>query len=93
MTTIFSPPTTSGSASIPKPRRWGRRSIRALFDKGYDGCWIGCTLACAHGVKDFVPTTGPYKGQKVFVDGPEYETIAGCGSNLGIFDPVYSSWR
>jgi aldehyde:ferredoxin oxidoreductase len=31
--------------------------------------------------------TGPYKGKKVFVDGPEYETIAGCGSNLGIFDP------
>ena len=23
----------------------------------------------------------------MFVDGPEYETIAGCGSNLGIFDP------
>jgi aldehyde:ferredoxin oxidoreductase len=60
---------------------------RRLFDKGYDGCWIGCTLACSHGVKDFVPTTGPYKGKKVFVDGPEYETIAGCGSNLGIFDP------
>jgi aldehyde:ferredoxin oxidoreductase len=38
-------------------------------------------------VKDFVPATGPHKGKKVFVDGPEYETIAGCGSNLGIFDP------
>jgi aldehyde:ferredoxin oxidoreductase len=44
-------------------------------------------VACAHGVKDFVPMTGPYRGKKVFVDGPEYETIAGCGSNLGIFDP------
>ena len=31
--------------------------------------------------------SGPYKGKKVFVDGPEYETIAGCGSNLGIWDP------
>ena len=48
---------------------------------------MGCTVACSHGVKDFVPLTGPYRGEKVFVDGPEYETIAGCGSNLGIFDP------
>jgi aldehyde:ferredoxin oxidoreductase len=48
---------------------------------------MGCTVACSHGVKDFVPITGPCKGKQVFVDGPEYETIAGCGSNLGIFDP------
>jgi aldehyde:ferredoxin oxidoreductase len=67
----------------------GMEVYRLLFDKGYDGCWIGCTLACAHGVRDFVPFTGPYKGKKVFVDGPEYETIAGCGSNLGIFDPFH----
>jgi aldehyde:ferredoxin oxidoreductase len=65
----------------------GREVFGSLFDPGYDGCWKGCTVACAHGVKDFVPVSGPYKGQKVFVDGPEYETIAGCGSNLGIFDP------
>ena len=39
--------------------------------------------------KDFIPSSGPYKGQRVFVDGPEYETIAGCGSNLGIFDPLF----
>ncbi|MBW2654997.1 MAG: aldehyde ferredoxin oxidoreductase C-terminal domain-containing protein, partial [Deltaproteobacteria bacterium] len=57
-----------------------------IFDKGFDGCWRGCTVACAHGVKDFSPFTGPYRGKKVFVDGPEYETIAGCGSSLGIFD-------
>jgi aldehyde:ferredoxin oxidoreductase len=73
----------------PDAVKMGQEVFRALFDKGYDGCWIGCTLACAHGVKDFVPTSGPYKGQKVFVDGPEYETIAGCGSNLGIFDPLF----
>jgi aldehyde:ferredoxin oxidoreductase len=48
---------------------------------------MGCTVACSHGVRDFVPLSGPYAGRKVFVDGPEYETIAGCGSNLGIFDP------
>jgi aldehyde:ferredoxin oxidoreductase len=65
----------------------GREAYGQLFDPGYDGCWMGCTVACAHGVRDFVPFSGPYKGQKVFVDGPEYETIAGCGSNLGIFDP------
>jgi aldehyde:ferredoxin oxidoreductase len=65
----------------------GREAYGQLFDPGYDGCWLGCTVACAHGVRDFVPFSGPYKGQKVFVDGPEYETIAGCGSNLGIFDP------
>ena len=34
-----------------------------------------------------MPLTGPYKGKKVLVDGPEYETIAACGSNIGIFDP------
>jgi aldehyde:ferredoxin oxidoreductase len=47
---------------------------------------MGCAMACAHAVKDFVPKTGSYKGQKVFVDGPEYETIAGVGSNCGIFN-------
>ncbi len=67
----------------------GQEVFRGLFDKGYDGCWVGCTLACAHGIKDFVPSTGPHKGQRVFVDGPEYETIAGCGSNLGVFDPLF----
>jgi aldehyde:ferredoxin oxidoreductase len=73
----------------PQAPNVGMEVYRLLFDKGYDGCWIGCTLACSHGVKDFVPSTGPYKGRKVFVDGPEYETIAGCGSNLGIFDPFH----
>lgn len=71
----------------PEAGNIGMDIYRRIFDAGYDGCWMGCTVACAHGVKDFVPVTGPYKGSKVFVDGPEYETIAGCGSNLGIFDP------
>ena len=65
----------------------GQAVFRRIFDPGYDGCWMGCTVACSHGVRDFVPVSGPYAGRKVFVDGPEYETIAGCGSNLGIFDP------
>jgi aldehyde:ferredoxin oxidoreductase len=57
------------------------------FDhSGPDGCWYGCTLACAHGVMCFVLRTGPYAGQSVFVDGPEYETLGAQGSNCGIFD-------
>jgi aldehyde:ferredoxin oxidoreductase len=62
---------------------------REKFDPGFDGCWMGCAVACSHGVKDFELTSGPHKGEKVFVDGPEYETIAGLGSNCGIFDPDY----
>ncbi|OQY08335.1 MAG: aldehyde:ferredoxin oxidoreductase [Desulfobacteraceae bacterium 4572_123] len=73
--------------SDPRANLIGKDIYQHLFDPGFDGCWLGCTVACAHGVKDFVPFTGPYKGKKVFVDGPEYETIAGCGSNMGIFDP------
>ena len=70
----------------PEASNLGQEVFRQIFDKGFDGCWMGCTVACSHGVRDFVPLTGPYKGRKVFVDGPEYETVAGCGSNLGIFD-------
>ena len=60
----------------------------ARFTQGIpDGCWYGCTLSCAHAVDGYQLRTGPYKGEKVIVDGPEYETIAGIGSNCGIFDP------
>ncbi|NQT64905.1 MAG: aldehyde:ferredoxin oxidoreductase [FCB group bacterium] len=52
----------------------------------FDGCWIGCTMACAKAVDGFELKTGPYKGDKVIVDGPEYETVGGLGSNCGIFD-------
>ncbi len=72
--------------SHPESKVIGEETYEHIFDKGFDGCWRGCAVACAHGVKDFSPFTGPYKGKKVFVDGPEYETVAGCGSNLGIFD-------
>lgn len=54
-----------------------------------DGCWLGCSMSCAKGVDEFELQTGPYKGQKVIVDGPEYENAAGLGSNCGIFDPDY----
>jgi aldehyde:ferredoxin oxidoreductase len=51
-----------------------------------DGCWFGCTLACAKAADGFELLTGPYMGDRVTVDGPEYETVAGCGSNMGLFD-------
>ncbi|MGE5631071.1 MAG: aldehyde ferredoxin oxidoreductase family protein [Caulobacteraceae bacterium] len=51
-----------------------------------DGCWYGCSMSCAKAVDNFELKTGPYKGQKVIVDGPEYENAAGLGSNCGIFD-------
>ncbi|MBN1880436.1 (2Fe-2S)-binding protein [bacterium] len=50
-----------------------------------DGCWKGCSMACAKTIDNFELRTGPYKGQLVTVDGPEYET-AGGGSNMGLFD-------
>jgi aldehyde:ferredoxin oxidoreductase len=75
--------------SHPAASKIGEAVYKTKFDPGFDGCWVGCAVACAHGVKGFQLTTGPYKGQRVFVDGPEYETIAGLGSNCGIFDPDY----
>jgi aldehyde:ferredoxin oxidoreductase len=54
-----------------------------------DGCWIGCNMSCSKGVDNFEIRTGPYKGQIVTVDGPEYENAAGLGSNCGIFDSGY----
>lgn len=51
-----------------------------------DSCWIGCNLRCSHAVDHFELKTGPLKGEKVIVDGPEYETAAGVGANCGCFD-------
>ncbi|MEN6555185.1 MAG: aldehyde ferredoxin oxidoreductase C-terminal domain-containing protein [Anaerolineaceae bacterium] len=53
----------------------------------HDGCWYGCTMSCAKAADHFKLLTGPYAGQCVTVDGPEYECAAGLGANLGIFDP------
>ncbi|MCT4564702.1 MAG: hypothetical protein N4A68_10400 [Maledivibacter sp.] len=52
-----------------------------------DGCWYGCSMACAKAADNFELKTGRYKGDKVVVDGPEYENAAGLGPNCGIFDP------
>lgn len=53
-----------------------------------DGCWHGCTMMCAKTVDGFTIKTGPYKGQVVTVDGPEYETV-GCGANMSLWDPEW----
>jgi aldehyde:ferredoxin oxidoreductase len=71
--------------SHPGGKVIGEEVFEHIFNKGFDGCWRGCAVACSHGVN--TPMSGPYKGKKVFVDSPEYETVAGYGSNLGIFDP------
>jgi aldehyde:ferredoxin oxidoreductase len=55
-----------------------------------DGCWYGCSLSCAKATPPFKLATGPWKGREVIVDGPEYETAAGLGSNVGIFDPEWT---
>ncbi len=55
-----------------------------------DGCWIGCNMSCAKGVDNYILRTGPYKGESVIVDGPEYETAASLGSCAGIFNPDFT---
>jgi len=73
---------------MPEARALASWEFKNLFTQGMaDGCWYGCSLSCCKAVDNFVPRSGPYKGHKVCVDGPEYETAAGCGSNLCIWDP------
>ncbi len=75
--------------SHPEAEKLDTSVWRSLYTQGIpDSCWYGCTLSCAHGVDHFHLQTGPYKGDMVLVDGPEYETIAGGGSNIGVFDPL-----
>ncbi|MFC1731933.1 aldehyde ferredoxin oxidoreductase C-terminal domain-containing protein [candidate division KSB1 bacterium] len=61
--------------------------IKYLTQDIADGCWLGCSMACAKAADNFELKSGPYKGDRVLVDGPEYETVAGCGSNIGVWDP------
>jgi len=63
--------------------------VKKVVQGSPDGCWHGCSMACAKAAQDYELKTGPYKGHKVVVDGPEYETVGGVGSNCGIFDPDY----
>ncbi|PLX10770.1 MAG: aldehyde:ferredoxin oxidoreductase [Marinilabiliales bacterium] len=64
---------------------------KSFFTQGVpDGCWIGCNMSCAKGVDNYLLRTGPYAGDKVIVDGPEYETTSSNGSIMGIFNPDFT---
>ncbi len=64
---------------------------KTRFTQGIpDGCWIGCNMACAKGVDNYLLRTGPYANNKVIVDGPEYETASSLGSIAGIFNPDFT---
>ncbi len=64
---------------------------RSYFSQGMpDGCWIGCNMSCAKGVDNYKLRTGPYAGDKVLVEGPEYETASSLGSVMGIFNPEFT---
>src|SRR5512134_2122533 len=74
--------------SHPEVEKISTKVWKDAFTQGVpDGCWLGCTMSCSHGVDHFPVKTGPYAGTCVIVDGPEYENVAGLGSNIGNFDP------
>ncbi|PIY33208.1 MAG: aldehyde:ferredoxin oxidoreductase [Bacteroidetes bacterium CG_4_10_14_3_um_filter_42_6] len=76
--------------SHPDIKKIDSEEWKSRFTQGVpDGCWIGCNMSCAKGVDNYELRTGPYAGQKVIVDGPEYENAGGLGSNCGIFNPDY----
>jgi len=54
-----------------------------------DGCYYGCNLACAKGAENVELTRGPKAGQRVSIDGPEYETV-GAVCCMGIFDTHFA---
>lgn len=64
---------------------------QSFFTQGMnDGCWIGCNMMCAKGVDNYKLRTGPYAGDSVLVEGPEYETTSSLGSIAGIFNPDFT---
>jgi aldehyde:ferredoxin oxidoreductase len=67
----------------------GKHYAEHLFEhQGMDGCFPGCNLQCNKGGWVTL-VSGSHRGQKVWVDGPEYETAAGFGSNLGIWSAEF----
>jgi len=76
-------PETKNIASTVFIKDWLTQGI-------HDGCWYGCTMSCAKTADNFEILTGPYKGTKVTVDGPEYENVGALASNCGIFCPQYT---
>lgn len=71
------------------PKICGKVYAAELFDhRGNDGCFPGCNLQCTKGGWVTLKS-GRLQGCKVWVDGPEYETAAGFGSNLGMWNPEF----
>lgn len=71
------------------PQICGKFYAEHLFEhRGMDGCFPGCNLQCTKGGWVTL-VSGDHKGEKVWVDGPEYETAAGFGSNLGIWNAEF----
>jgi aldehyde:ferredoxin oxidoreductase len=67
----------------------GKFYAEHLFEhRGMDGCFPGCNLQCTKGGWVTL-VSGDHKGERVWVDGPEYETAAGFGSNLGIWNAEF----
>lgn len=67
----------------------GKFYAEHLFEhRGMDGCFPGCNLRCTKGGWVTL-TSGERTGCKVWVDGPEYETAAGFGSNLGVWNAEF----
>jgi aldehyde:ferredoxin oxidoreductase len=63
--------------------------LKHYFNKKVpDGCYLGCNLACAKGAEKVELTRGPRAGERVGIDGPEYETV-GAVTCQGIFDPHF----
>jgi aldehyde:ferredoxin oxidoreductase len=71
------------------PRVFADVFLERYFERKVpDGCYMGCNLACAKGAEKVILTRGPRAGEKVGIDGPEYETLAAVTCQ-GIFDPPY----
>ncbi|MEN6466113.1 MAG: aldehyde ferredoxin oxidoreductase C-terminal domain-containing protein [Syntrophaceae bacterium] len=67
----------------------GKYYAEHLFEhRGMDGCFPGCNLRCTKGGWVTL-NSGRLRGNKVWVDGPEYETAAGFGSNLGMWNAEF----
>lgn len=78
-----------GGSDPRAPQICGKFFAEHLFDhRGMDGCFAGCNLQCTKGGWVTL-VSGDHKGEKVWVDGPEYETAAGFGSNLGIWNAEF----
>jgi len=67
----------------------GKHYAEHLFEhRGMDGCFPGCNLQCTKGGWVTL-VSGDHAGRKAWVDGPEYETAAGFGSNLDIWSAEF----